>query len=262
MRKTLSLVAGVLLGAMIGCTGSSDAGGTNPDIDLLKTQVAALQTSVTTLQGTTGTQATTIAALEVDVTALEAAVASIERAALGAQVYAVAVGPSAPKRSRLSFKALAPTDPAIGTYMGHNATKLAAATTMQLTSPKGFYFEVPTDAGSVGPAPTFLGDVLYESFDCTGPAFLKQGNAISPYGARQGVVTRIGSDVAAAASYAMVVPGTAQTLVSFNSFKSSPSGCVTTPGAQFGFAIVSNDPNISGVSSGSLASDITVGPGG
>lgn len=194
--------------------------------------------------------------LALDLAAAQTDIAEIRDAAFGANVFVSGAGGAATK---LSFAAAADTDVSVGTYMGHNATRLSAATTMQLKSPLGYYFEVPTDGGTLGPAPAFLGQVWFEGIGCTGNRYLAQGTAISPYGARQGVVTRTGSDVLDPGSYWMVVQGTPQGSLPFGSRLTQAGVCEDVTATVLSFALVPNDPSVSGVASGALSSDVKVG---
>jgi hypothetical protein len=236
-----------LAGLLVACTGGAVASGpTQAAFDQLVAQVATVQASLGTVQ-------TNLAAAEASITTLETNLATLQGAALGAQVFASTAGGT--------FKAsMAPEvsgQQVLGTFVGADAGKLSLAASIKLSSPAGYYYELPTDPGPIGAAPMFLGETLFDGPGCTGNAWLREDVALTPYGARQGVVTR--HEGSNAGPYWMVVKGTVREQVNFAS-KRTPSSCIDGAGSLVGYALVQNDPLETGVENAPIGADVKLGP--
>lgn len=243
MNKTNAFA--FLAGLLVACTGGAvSSGPTQAAFDQLVAQVAALNTSLGTVQA--------------DLTELETTLSALQDAALGAQVFADVSGGTFKPTFRSGMKPIEVNgQQAIGAFVGADNAKLSLAAVLKLSSPTGYYFELPTDPGPIGAAPMFLGETLFDGPGCTGNAWLREDVALTPYGARQGVVTR--HEGSNAGPYWMVVKGTVREQVDFVS-KRTPSSCVDGAGSLVGYALVQNDPLETGVENAPIGADIELGP--
>lgn len=239
MNKTNAFA--FLAGLLVACTGGAvSSGPTQASFDALVAQVATMNASLGTVQA--------------NVTALETSLGALQDAALGAQVFAdVSGGTFKPTMKPIEVNG----QQAIGAFVGADNAKLSLAAILKLSSPTGYYFELPTDPGPIGAAPMFIGETLFEGAACTGNAWLREDVALTPYGARQGVVTR--HEASNVGPYWMVVKGTMREQVNYLS-RLTASSCIDGAGSAVGYALVQNDPLVTGVANEPIGADLNVGP--
>lgn len=260
MKSNITTFVCAIAAAMIvACAPSviANSGPTLAQFDALVAKVASIELAQTSLAADLNTAKASLGAAETGLAAAIARLDTIESAALGGQVY---VQPAAGGgMAKLSFAAVEGGLP-LGTYVGADTPKLSIAATLRLSSSSGYYFEVPTDPGPIGAAPTYLGETLFEGPGCSGKAYLREDIALTAYGARQGVVTR--HEPSVAGPYLMVVKDTTRQQVDFLSRKLGPTTCIDAPGSFVGYALIENDPLVTGVENTPVGTGLKLGPKG
>lgn len=156
-----------------------------------------------------------------------------------------------------SFAKAGEVPEAVGTLLSFDGSP-SVATTANVRSPKGYLFATDLVTGAMqGPGGNIGGLLRYDSFDCTGQAYVGAGD-IGGYAARQGLVFRIlqqdGSDL-----YYTVEAGT-EVLASatYHSFYAWGAGCTAQDADLPAYPVLLNDSVDTGIESAPVT-DVTVG---
>lgn len=164
-----------------------------------------------------------------------------------------------------SQKAATTTCPGIGTLTGRpNDSDPIATNYISGVSCTGYYFTVSgaaTSASSatVQPAPAVV-TIGFDAPNCTGNAYVIasfNGTSISQAALANGAVMTTGNP-AVAANYWMLKPGTAVTTPNFLSILNGTT-CSSWSGSISAYALVPNDPTVSGVSNAPIPGPVTIG---
>jgi outer membrane murein-binding lipoprotein Lpp len=263
--RTAFLLAAALGAALIasGCSSSSQAAAPSPEVVALQSSVAALTGRVTTLEGQfAGVDASlqTLEALPGTTVEIQAELAAV-RASIRDTVRLRA--PTGQRKARFgSFAAAAEQGQEVGTVLQLlPADKPAYASTgASLSSTTGFLFSVSHAAVPVAIDP--VTPLYYASTDCTGQGYVGFDD-ISFLGASKGTAFRLpAADPSDPQWYYQVPAGSPQVPVAFGSRRHDDTTCEVVSSSTVGYAVQSNDPEVSGVPSGKFPEVLDVGPTG
>lgn len=265
--KTYGLLVGLVAGALISCTGSSDAAGgpTTVEFKALQDQVAALTARVTTVEGQFAGVDAQLQALETlpgTTAELQAALAEIRASIRDTVRLRPAAALAGAKGGARAASAQAALPAEVGTLIGLTPGDVPAfaATGISLFSTTGYMYSLPSAGSSVWANP--VSAIHYASADCSGQGYVSEGD-VSELGASKGTVFGIQGPESDQAQWFFRVPrGAAAVDFSFSSKRTNTAFCQAVGGSGRGYAVQGNDPVVTGVPSGPFSSAVDVGPTG